>query len=101
MTETPVKNPSPIHDRIHEEMLDSFEQSISRFPEVMECYLMTGDSDYLLRVVVRDTLELQHFIIERLSKARGVANIRSSFALKQVKYKTALPENVLVGSQSA
>jgi Lrp/AsnC family leucine-responsive transcriptional regulator len=46
-------------------------------------------------VVVRDTLELQHFIIERLSKARGVANIRSSFALKQVKYKTALPESVL------
>lgn len=79
-----------------EEMLESFEQSISRFPEVMECYLMTGDSDYLLRVVVRDTLELQHFIIERLSKARGVANIRSSFALKQVKYKTALPESVLV-----
>jgi Lrp/AsnC family transcriptional regulator, leucine-responsive regulatory protein len=52
-------------------------------------------------VVVRDTIELQHFIIERLTKARGVANIRSSFALKQVKYKTALPENVLVGSQSA
>jgi len=51
--------------------------------------------DASLRVVVRDTLELQHFIIERLSKARGVANIRSSFALKQVKYKTALPESVL------
>jgi Lrp/AsnC family transcriptional regulator, leucine-responsive regulatory protein len=67
----------------------------------MECYLMTGDSDCLLRVVGRDTVELQHFIIERLTKARGVANIRSSFALKQVKYKTALPENVLVGSQSA
>jgi Lrp/AsnC family transcriptional regulator, leucine-responsive regulatory protein len=79
-----------------EEMLESFEQSIKRFPEVMECYLMTGDSDYLLRVVVRDTIELQHFIIERLTKARGVANIRSSFALKQVKYKTALPESVLV-----
>ena len=80
-------------------MLESFEQSISRFPEVMECYLMTGNSDYLLRVVVRDTIELQHFIIERLSKARGVANIKSSFALKQVKYKTALPESVLVGSR--
>ena len=78
-----------------EEMLESFEQSVKRFPEVMECYLMTGDLDYLLRVVVRDTIELQHFIIERLTKARGVANIRSSFALKQVKYKTALPESVL------
>ena len=52
---------------------------------------MTGDSDYLLRVVVSDTVALQHFIVGQLSKARGVANIRSSFALKQVKYKTALP----------
>ncbi len=78
-----------------EEMLESFEQSVGRFSEVMECYLMTGDSDYLLRVVVRDTVELQHFI-SRLTKARGVANIRSSFALKQVKYKTALPESILV-----
>jgi len=60
-------------------MLESFEQSISRFPEVMECYLMTGDSDYLLRVIVRDTIELQHFIIERYRKRGGVANIRSSF----------------------
>jgi Lrp/AsnC family leucine-responsive transcriptional regulator len=84
-----------------EDMLESFEQSIGRLSEVMECYLMTGDSDYLLRVVVRDTIALQHFIIERLTKTRGVANIRSSFALKQVKYKTALPENVLIGARSA
>ena len=72
-------------------MLDSFEAAIAGFPEVMECYLMTGDFDYLLRVVVSDTVALQHFIVGRLSKTRGVANIRSSFALKQVKYKTALP----------
>ncbi|WP_267321935.1 Lrp/AsnC family transcriptional regulator [Aminobacter sp. MET-1] len=74
-----------------EALLEVFEAAMSRFPEVMECYLMTGDSDYLLRVVVRDTVALQHFIVDRLSKTRGVANIRSSFALKQVKYKTALP----------
>src|ERR1700733_7690913 len=48
-----------------EEMLESFEQSSKRFPEVMECYLMTGDSDCLLRVVGRDTVELQHFIVRR------------------------------------
>jgi Lrp/AsnC family transcriptional regulator, leucine-responsive regulatory protein len=65
-------------------------------PVLMECYLMTGDSDYLLRVVVSDTVALQHFIVGRLSKTRGVANIRSSFALKQVKYKTALPINDLI-----
>jgi Lrp/AsnC family leucine-responsive transcriptional regulator len=79
-----------------ESQLDVFEAAVDRFPEVMECYLMTGDSDYLLRVVVSDTLALQHFIVDRLSKTRGVQNIRSSFALKQVKYKTALPINDLI-----
>jgi Lrp/AsnC family transcriptional regulator, leucine-responsive regulatory protein len=83
-----------------ESQLDIFEAAVARFPEVMECYLMTGDSDYLLRVVVSDTLALQHFIIDRLSKTRGVANIRSSFALKQVKYKTVLPIEELLRSTS-
>jgi len=82
-----------------EAVLDSFEAAMAGFPEVMECYLMTGDSDYLLRVVVSDTLALQHFIVGRLSKTRGVANIRSSFALKQVKYKTALPISDLTDRQ--
>ena len=71
--------------------LETFEAAVSTWPEVMECYLMTGDSDYLLRVVVADVPALERFILERLSKIRGVANIRSSFALKQVKYETALP----------
>jgi Lrp/AsnC family transcriptional regulator, leucine-responsive regulatory protein len=79
-----------------EPVLDVFEASVARLPEVMECYLMTGSSDYLLRVVVPDISALQHFIVDRLSKTRGVANIRSSFALKQVKYKTALPLNQLL-----
>lgn len=74
-----------------EALLEVFESTVARFPEVMECYLMTGDSDYLLRVVVRNTVALQHFIVDRLAKTKGVANIRSSFSLKQVKYKTALP----------
>ena len=79
-----------------EPALDTFEAAMASFPEVMECYLMTGDSDYLLRVVVSDIIALQHFIVGRLSKTRGVANIRSSFALKQVKYKTALPIDDLI-----
>lgn len=79
-----------------EPMLEAFEAAMASFPEVMECYLMTGNSDYLLRVVVSDTVALQHFIVGQLSKARGVANIRSSFALKQVKYKTALPIDDLI-----
>lgn len=70
-----------------------FERQMENIPEVMECYLMTGDSDYLIRVVVSDLGELQRFIVEKLSSIAGVATIRSSFALKQVKYKTALPLN--------
>ncbi len=71
--------------------LKMFEEAIERYPEVMECYLMTGDADYLLRVVARDLKALQRFIVERLTRIPHVANIRSSMTLKQVKYKTALP----------
>ena len=78
-------------ERQSQPQLESFEAAVATFPEVMECYLMTGDADYLLRVVVSDLVALQKFIVEKLSTTRGVANIRSSFALKQVKYKTAFP----------
>jgi DNA-binding Lrp family transcriptional regulator len=71
--------------------LDIFENSVLAREEVMECYLMTGDADYLLRVVVPDMQSLERFIVDYLAKIPGVSNIRSSFALKQVKYKTALP----------
>lgn len=78
-------------ERQVERALDSFEAAISAYPEVMECYLMTGDADYLIRVVVTDVHALERFIVDELVKIPGVANIRSSFALKQIKYKTALP----------
>jgi Lrp/AsnC family leucine-responsive transcriptional regulator len=71
--------------------LEAFERAIRDRPEVMECYLMTGDADYLLRVVVPDLQAVEHFILNFLSRVPGVGNIRSSFALKQVKYQTALP----------
>jgi Lrp/AsnC family transcriptional regulator, leucine-responsive regulatory protein len=57
----------------------------------MECYLMTGDADYLIRVAVPDMPALESFILEQLSPIAQVEKIRSSFALKQVRYKTALP----------
>lgn len=71
--------------------LDTFENSVLARDEVMECYLMTGDADYLLRVVVPDVQSLERFIVDYLARIPGVASIKSSFALKQVKYKTALP----------
>jgi DNA-binding Lrp family transcriptional regulator len=71
--------------------LEAFEARMQGFDEVMECYLMTGDSDYLVRLVVPDIAALERFIVEELTKIPGVANIKSGFALKQVKYKTELP----------
>ena len=74
-----------------ESALEIFETAMRERPEVMECYLMTGDSDYLLRVLVPDMQALERFIVDFLARVPGVGNIRSSFALKQVKYQTALP----------
>ena len=73
------------------EALAVFEQRIAEHDEVMECYLMTGDSDYLIRVAVKGIGELEKFILEQLTPIPGIEKIRSSFALKQVRYKTALP----------
>ena len=73
------------------ESLAEFENRISEYDEVMECYLMTGDSDYLIRVAVADMAALEKFILEQLTPIAGIEKIRSSFALKQVRYKTALP----------
>ena len=73
------------------EALAEFEKRISEHDEVMECYLMTGDSDYLIRVAVSDMGALEKFILEQLTPIAGIEKIRSSFALKQVRYKTALP----------
>ncbi|MDE0537780.1 MAG: Lrp/AsnC family transcriptional regulator [Rhodospirillales bacterium] len=74
-----------------EENLSEFEAAIEARPEVVECYLMTGESDYLLRVVVPDLEAYERFLMEHLTRIPGVSNIKSSFALNQVKYSTALP----------
>ncbi|MBC7215287.1 MAG: Lrp/AsnC family transcriptional regulator [Burkholderiaceae bacterium] len=73
------------------EALADFERRIVEHPEVMECYLMTGNSDYLIRVALADIPALERFILEQLTPIPGIEKIRTSFALKQVRYKTALP----------
>jgi Lrp/AsnC family transcriptional regulator, leucine-responsive regulatory protein len=74
-----------------EAALEAFEAAIAGRPEVMECYLMTGDADYLLRVVVPDLEAYERFLMNHLTRIPGIANIRSSFALRSVKYRTDLP----------
>ncbi len=71
--------------------LAAFEERIAEHEEVMECYLMTGDSDYLIRVAVADIAALERFVLDQLTPIPGIEKIRTSFTLKQVRYKTALP----------
>lgn len=71
--------------------LESFTRSIDRLSEVMECYLMTGDSDYLLRVMVSDIEALEDLIVNQLSRITGVCSIRSNLALRRISHKTVLP----------
>src|SRR5258708_17739681 len=78
-------------ERQIESALERFENAIRSRPEVMECYLMTGDADYLIRVVVADIQVLEEFILKFLTKLPGVGKIKSSFSLKQLKYQTPLP----------
>lgn len=80
-------------ERQREEALERFEDAVRRCPEVVECYLMTGQRDYLLRVVVKDLRAYERFLKDTLTRVEGVASIESSFALAQVKYANALPLN--------
>jgi len=71
--------------------LDRFAHSIESWPEVIECYLMTGQQDYLMRVVCADLSAFEEFIREKLTQIEGVRSIESSFALGQIKYSRVLP----------
>lgn len=77
--------------RQKEEDLKRFEKAISNWDEVLECYLMTGNRDYLLRVVAADLAAYETFLKTKLTRLDGIASIESSFALSQVKYSIALP----------
>jgi Lrp/AsnC family leucine-responsive transcriptional regulator len=69
----------------------SFEQSIAARPEVLECFAISGDSDYILRVAVPDTTAFELFLREALFGCAVVQQVRSAFALRTVKFETALP----------
>ena len=90
-------------ERQIEAALEAFERVIAERPEVMECYLMTGDADYLLRIVVPDVAAYETFLKNHLIRIQGISSIKSSFALNRVKYETALPLNdeALTGTPSA
>jgi len=72
--------------------LKAFEQAVLRLDEVMECYLMTGSRDYLLRVVCDGLKSYERFTRAKLATLPGLRSIESSFALSQVKKRSTLPE---------
>ena len=78
-------------ERQRAEELDAFGRAIGRWPEVMECYLMTGQFDFLLRVVCADLEAYERFLRARLTQIAGVASIESSFSLGQIKQSRVLP----------
>ena len=79
---------------LHQEQqrdLQAFEAAVACVPEVMECYLLTGQYDYLLRVVVRDLEDFERIHRESITSLPGVSRVQTSFALRAVKKETSLP----------
>ena len=71
--------------------LATFESAVAEFPEVMDCYLMTGEADYQLRVLVPSLAAFEDFLRKRLTRIAGVAQVTTSFALRPIVNRTALP----------
>lgn len=71
--------------------LANFAASVATWPEVVACYAMTGEMDYLLRVYVEDMEHFSHFMMETLLRHSSVLEVKSSFALQKIKDTTALP----------
>ncbi|MET4024563.1 Lrp/AsnC family leucine-responsive transcriptional regulator [Marinobacter sp. MBR-99] len=79
-------------DRHTPERFATFEEQVAAFPEVQECYLITGQSaDYMLKVVVPDMDHYHQFLLNRITRIQGVSGVHSSFVLRRVIDSTALP----------
>ncbi|QUT05572.1 Lrp/AsnC family transcriptional regulator [Sphingobium phenoxybenzoativorans] len=78
-------------DQQDDRHLTIFEEAVAQFPEVMECYLMSGDADYQLRLIVENLKAFENFLRHKLTRIEGVSQLTTSFALRPVVYKTALP----------
>ena len=80
----------------HPNVMKGFEESIRHLPQVVQCYLVTGQSaDYLLKVIVPDLNAFQAFLLEKLTRINGVDTVHSSFILRNIADTTALPLDYL------
>jgi DNA-binding Lrp family transcriptional regulator len=73
------------------EQIDRFHEAIKAMPEVLECFFLTGDHDYLLKVVVRNRQELERLLMDRLTRIPGVSRVSTSLVLGEIKQTLALP----------
>jgi Lrp/AsnC family transcriptional regulator len=73
------------------ENIEAFEEKVQELPEILECHAMSGERDFVLRIVARDIESYHQFVRRRLIHLPSVAAVNSSFMMKQVKYSTALP----------
>ena len=78
-------------DRQSQSGLEAFESEVRKIPEVMECYLMTGEHDYFLRLVVADLADFERVHSQHLTRLPSVARVQSSFAMRTVTRTTVLP----------
>ena len=79
-------------DKHTPERFEAFEKTVADYPEVLECHLITGQSaDYLIKVIVKDMDAYQQFLLQKLTRIKGVSGVHSSFVLKSPVIKTALP----------
>ena len=78
-------------DRHRVKSIDQFTRAIEKLPEVMECYHVTGEEDYILKVVVKDIQEYENLILTKLTKLPALSKLKTSFILSTVKYQTSYP----------
>lgn len=71
--------------------IEAFQQAVMDLPQIMECHIMTGESDYMLRIVARDIESFRHLVMNQILVLPGVDRTRTNISLGEVKYTTALP----------
>jgi Lrp/AsnC family transcriptional regulator, leucine-responsive regulatory protein len=77
---------------LHQEQpIERFRKAIQEIPEVLECYHVSGEFDFLLKIVVKDIRAYEQFLREKLSKIKGIGQIQTSFVLATPKYSTQVP----------
>lgn len=78
-------------DKQQQTDIENFQRAVGNIPEVMECYLMTGDADFLLRVIAKDATDYERIHTQHLTQLPGISRVRSSFSLRTVVKKNAIP----------